>query len=96
MHEVGMRRLPNGSTPEYEGVFAWDESETYCRMMLPGKHFTNVPTHRAETATVRWQWNGDLDRPTLTPSVRVFIRQKHGADEELWHGFITDGVMRSC
>lgn len=95
MSDVTMVQLPNGSMPKNDGEFAWDETETYCRMMLPGKHFTNIPTQRAEKATVRWQWNGSLDRPTFTPSVRQFIPRPNGADEELWHGFITDGVMRS-
>ncbi len=94
MSAVTMLRLPNGSMPKNEGEFAWDETETYCRMMLPGKHFTNLPTDRATASPGRWSWNGSLDRPTFTPSVRVFIRQKNDADEELWHGFITDGVMR--
>jgi len=102
MSDVQMLRLPNGSMPKNEGEFAWDESETYCRMMLPGGHFTNLPTDRVPptpASTARWGWNGDLDRPTFTPSVRVFIRQRaleEDRDEELWHGFITDGVMRSC
>jgi hypothetical protein len=96
MSETKMLRLPNGSMPKNEGEFAWDESETYCRMMLPGKHFTNLPTERAAAATVRWQWNGSLDRPTFAPSVRVFIQFEGRPQEELWHGFITDGVMRSC
>lgn len=34
-----------------------------------------------------WQWNGSLDRPTLTPSVWW---KGH------WHGWLTDGVWRSC
>lgn len=93
--DTRMLRLPNDSMPLHEGEFAWDESESYCRMMLPGKHFTNIPTQKATAATARWEWNGDLDRPTLTPSVRVFIEQEGGTQEELWHGFITDGVMRS-
>lgn len=31
-----------------------------------------------------WQWNGDREKPTLTPSINC-----HGC----WHGFITDGVI---
>lgn len=34
-----------------------------------------------------WQWNGSLDKPTLTPSVH---HRGH------WHGWLTDGVWRSC
>ena len=31
-----------------------------------------------------WQWNGDRERPTLTPSINC-----HGC----WHGFIRDGEI---
>lgn len=34
-----------------------------------------------------WKWNGSLDKPTLTPSV-------HHVGH--WHGWLTDGVWRSC
>ncbi|HVT25959.1 MAG TPA: DUF6527 family protein [Rhizomicrobium sp.] len=32
----------------------------------------------------RWEWNGDLVRPTLTPSL-----QQHSKCR--WHGFVTNG-----
>lgn len=34
-----------------------------------------------------WQWNGSFDKPTLTPSV-------HHVGH--WHGWLTDGVWKSC
>ena len=34
-----------------------------------------------------WQWDGNMDLPTLTPSVNCV---------EVWHGFITHGRMVSC
>lgn len=34
-----------------------------------------------------WQWNGSLDKPTLTPSVH---------QEGHWHGYLTDGIWSSC
>lgn len=35
-----------------------------------------------------WDWNGDLDKPTVTPS--ILINRDH------WHGYLTDGVFKSC
>jgi hypothetical protein len=35
-----------------------------------------------------WEWNRDFDKPTLTPS--ILINRGH------WHGYLTDGVFRSC
>lgn len=34
-----------------------------------------------------WNWNGSLDRPSLTPSV-------HHVGH--WHGYLTDGEWKSC
>lgn len=34
-----------------------------------------------------WKWNGSRDKSTLTPSV-------HHVGH--WHGWLTDGVWRSC
>ena len=34
-----------------------------------------------------WEWNGSLEKPTLRPSV-------HHVGH--WHGWLTDGVWRSC
>lgn len=39
-----------------------------------------------------WQWNGSRDKPTVRPSVLLYDadRKPH------WHGWLTDGVWRSC
>lgn len=34
-----------------------------------------------------WEWDGNMDAPTLTPSV---LHRDH------WHGFLTAGVWVSC
>jgi len=34
----------------------------------------------------RWSWDGNIERPTLKPSIN--IRNEH------WHGWLTDGVFR--
>jgi len=35
-----------------------------------------------------WDWNGDKDKPTATPSILI--------DRDHWHGYLTDGVFKSC
>ena len=35
-----------------------------------------------------WTWNGDVNRPTVTPSLNV-----HPNTEQQCHSFITDGKM---
>lgn len=37
-----------------------------------------------------WQWNGNKDAPTLTPSILVKPYPKW---TEGWHGFLTDGKL---
>lgn len=39
----------------------------------------------------RWGFNGDCDRPTLTPSINCELQGGCG-----WHGFITNGEMTDC
>lgn len=41
-----------------------------------------------------WEWNGNLDKPSLTPSIR--ITGGKGRDGDCWHGYLTDGVFKSC
>ena len=36
---------------------------------------------------VHWEWNGNEEAPTLTPSV-------DGSEQGGWHGHITDGEMK--
>lgn len=42
-----------------------------------------------------WQWDGNLDQPTIHPSINC-IAEKDGKPTGGcgWHGFITAGVMR--
>lgn len=46
-----------------------------------------VGVNRKPADSPSWNWNGSLDKPTLTPSVH---HRGH------WHGWLTDGVWRSC
>ncbi len=59
----------------------------------PGcKHNHTVPAKR-------WNWNGSLDKPTLSPSVRHFfpaMPKYNRAEETICHYFITDGNIVYC
>jgi hypothetical protein len=45
-----------------------------------------------------WQFSGTPERPTLAPSIRVSVRRDPTKPDEveLWHGFLQDGVFKSC
>lgn len=40
-----------------------------------------------------WAFNGNLDKPTLTPSFNC-IKKEDGSGGCGWHGFIQDGIMK--
>lgn len=42
-----------------------------------------------------WQWNGNLEKPTITPSINC-IAEKDGKPTGGcgWHGFIDNGIMK--
>lgn len=45
-----------------------------------------------------WGWNGEREKPTVTPSVLIYQMEKGTGKRigEHWHGWLTDGVWRSC
>ena len=47
----------------------------------------SIPVGREQSPRC-WQWDGDREAPTLTPSVRV-------VGECGWHGFLTAGEWRA-
>lgn len=38
-----------------------------------------------------WEWNNNLEKPTLSPSILI-----HFGLNEMWHGFLIDGVLKEC
>lgn len=54
---------------------------------VSGIEFDNVPTKPGDEE--RWHWNGNREKPTLTPSLDKI-------DGCRWHGHLTDGEFREC
>ena len=46
---------------------------------------------KSGTSGTYWWWNGDRDKPTLTPSIGV-----PAVPPYKWHGFLENGIWRSC
>lgn len=70
----------------------------YVRYECPGcKHQHSVPTDR-------WAFNGDVNKPTLSPSVRHFIPVgtytkaggEKNAEQTTCHYFVRDGFIEYC
>lgn len=47
-----------------------------------------IATHEME-GKPHWQWNGNREKPTLTPSIMVHA----SFYQPEWHGFLTDGEL---
>ena len=70
----------------------------------PGCKCPHMIHHGAGIASVpRWTWNGDVDRPTFSPSVLVTWREPSDVESEFddptkdvaktCHSYVTDGQM---
>ena len=72
-----------------------DKGEQHVRYTCPGcKHEHTVPAKR-------WNWNGSVDKPTLSPSVRHFytkISPETGKSIEVTtcHNHVKNGVIEYC
>lgn len=74
----------------------------YCIALFhcPGCHCAHGPTvHPLEEPLrsldkgQRWGFNGDLTKPTFTPSIKVTMPYK-GKPDEICHSFVTDGNIQ--
>lgn len=44
-----------------------------------------------------WQWDGNEELPTLSPSINILqLDQAGNRTGEHWHGYLTAGVFKSC
>lgn len=41
-----------------------------------------------------WQFNGDVDRPTITPSINAWREYGGNRETQRCHSFVTDGKIR--
>lgn len=87
------------------GHFWWqvsdDGAERHLWMKLPaqdgrwGGSACIIPINPAKNAGGHgWNWDGNVERPTLTPS--VFHDPNQPQSHHHWHGFITAGHMVGC
>jgi hypothetical protein len=46
----------------------------------------------------QWNWDGNDDRPTTTPSILIYQLEEGTGRRvgEHWHGYLTHGEFRSC
>jgi hypothetical protein len=90
---VDCRRVPNPLPEGFElkpGDFSWSDHPGGRRVLylcLPGeKHMDAIPVTSVGTQSRVWNWDGNEEKPTLTPSIEV---------KEKWHGHLQAGRLVS-
>lgn len=57
----------------------------------PGCNTRHI-VHHGEGKEPRWVWNGDVDKPTFSPS--VLVRSGNEKGTTICHSFVTDGMIK--
>ena len=86
---------------EMRGIQGYPGSTAHIQFVCPNGHRCSVllgpqcVTRPTPDALCIWAWDGNIDRPTLTPSINC-IAEKDGKPTGGcgWHGFITNGIMK--
>lgn len=88
---IKMRRVSDSARLRHRGDFCWQVGESGKRtlvVMIPGERneaqYSRWTIGHKNHCGASWSWNGNLDVPTLKPSL-------HAVGE--WHGFIRNGFL---
>jgi len=83
------------------GDWCFVNGETHIAIQLGENKFINscvLPILKKgdarEITGVYWDWNGDKNSPTLTPSILHWGYGRH--KPSTWHGYMTDGKLIEC
>lgn len=77
------------------------ENNAYLEYKCPACGWHGIPVKVNVKEDNSWQWNGNLDKPTITPSVNHYYpesayEQHPGLKRYRCHYIITDGIMNFC
>lgn len=73
-----------------DGAAKWDDESSHLDYVCPCgcKEIRSLPVKTSDKEPSFWKWDGNRDKPTITPSIR-HVPYKPGACN--WHGFVTNG-----
>lgn len=85
---IDTRKVEPGGM-ERPGDFCFAEDFEYLYIWIPGVSGPDaIRIQRGSPGGDRvWGWDGDTERPTLTPSIHT---------PGYWHGYLTSGKLKSC
>jgi hypothetical protein len=73
-------------------AYASETGERGYRFRCPGCEMTHA--FRTEGEEPRWQFNGDVERPTVSPSLLVSWTQGKQREPRTCHSFVRDGMIQ--
>ncbi len=82
------------------GAFLWDiqGARRSLVFILPGEdYYRSIQVvHGPAPGEQVWGWDGNEERPTITPSILAYDRDAPGQRVEHWHGWLRAGRFESC
>jgi len=70
----------------------------YLHMKLPSAReegaYCSIPVKEGSNGGGTWGWDGNLERPTITPS--IFHDFNEPGSSVAWHGFLRAGLFQGC
>lgn len=65
---------------------------------LPGAGYGQLKVRPYSGKSASWDWNGDVEKPTLSPSVHALPAEpKNQYPGRIgWHGWLRNGIWESC
>lgn len=79
------------------GAFYFVENDDglYIGIMFPEEDGPReLPINQGAKVDRRWQWDGNREKPTLSPSIACL--RGDAENSELWHGYMRAGKLESC
>lgn len=62
----------------------------------PGCEEVHVIWHKSTPGRPSWTWDGNVNAPTCSPSIRLFVRDKKGYEITQCHYFLKAGKIEYC
>lgn len=92
--------MPSDTMPHLPGEFVWLETDG----KIVGMHFACPcgcdAIHGAHFGEGKWQWDGNKESPTVTPSLGLSASGNGAIAPDgsgyHWHGFLRNGYFEEC